>query len=97
MSNQSAQSVKSLPRRQAGAAKKITLLDLLLIIGSILFIAGLCLILNDSMNSSWCPSSSKKISFDLREYLNGPLLLIVGLAMGIYPAILQLKKWKKEK
>jgi hypothetical protein len=79
------------------AAKKTWPLDLLLIIGSILFITGLCLIMNDSMNSSWCPSSNKKMSFDLRDHLNGPFLLIAGFAIGIYPAILQLKKWRKEK
>lgn len=73
-----------------------TLYNTLIYAGLAMIAGGLALVFNDSMCGGWCSASMKKPGFSIREYLNGPLILILGVLTIAYPAIHEIKKWKQE-
>ena len=68
--------------------------NILLIAGIIIAFGGIFLLIDDSMSGGWCPGN--KWACDIKNSLNGPLILACGIIIMLYPLLVLFRKSRKK-
>jgi hypothetical protein len=68
--------------------------NILFVSGIVISIGGIFLLIDDSMSGGWCPGN--KWACEIKNALNGPLILLLGLALLSYPLLVIYRKSRKK-
>jgi hypothetical protein len=68
--------------------------NILLIAGGMISLGGIFLLIGDSVSGGWCPGN--KWACEIKNSLNGPLILLLGLALASYPLLVIFSKSRKK-